>query len=137
MDVQFMDDVDDPIFAISLQNEAGHYRVRRQHRKLACGHRAFRSREHGAEVRVRSRTSSRPGRYRLIATVARAGLGADVFDAHISSSIIVIADRPGGGMADLPHRFEIERRQALDERARDQTGTALPRSVARAAASSS
>ncbi len=50
-----------------------------------------------------------PGRYRLFATVARAGLGADVLDAHISNSIIVLADKAGGGVADLAHNYEIDR----------------------------
>jgi hypothetical protein len=63
-----------------------------------------------AAVRVSFENHLAPGRYRLFATVARAGLGADVFDAHISSSLIVIPLLPGGGMADLPHGFEIERR---------------------------
>jgi hypothetical protein len=49
-----------------------------------------------------------PGRYRLTASVARAGFGADVFDAHMSNSIIVLSDRAGGGIADLPHTLEIE-----------------------------
>ena len=60
-----------------------------------------------AQVGLRFENCLAPGRYRLFATVARAGLGADVFDAHITNSIIVLANRPGGGMTDLPHTFEI------------------------------
>ena len=41
--------------------------------------------------------------------MSRAGFGADVFDAHLTNSIIVLAENPGGGWADLPHTLEIER----------------------------
>ena len=109
MDVEFIDDVDDPIFAFSLQSEAGHF--------LFVANTVSSSVETGrfqagsiASVRLSFENHLAPGRYRLFATVARAGLGADVFDAHISSSLIVIPSRPGGGLTDLPHTFEIERR---------------------------
>ena len=42
--------------------------------------------------------------------MARPGFGADVLHAHMTNSIIVVADRPGGGITDLPHTLEIERR---------------------------
>ncbi len=45
----------------------------------------------------------------LIASVARAGLGADLYDAHMSNSIIVLADKAGGGITDYPHTLTIER----------------------------
>ena len=32
-----------------------------------------------------------------------------VLDRNMSSSIIVLANRAGGGITDLPHSFEIER----------------------------
>ena len=93
-----------------LQSESGHYVVRREHAT------AQQDRDRTVRGRARRRRSGSafenwlaPGRYRLFATVARAGLGADVFDAHVSSSIIVLADRPGGGMADLPHTVRDRR----------------------------
>jgi ABC-type polysaccharide/polyol phosphate transport system ATPase subunit len=106
MDVRFLAEVEHPIFSVSLQSENGNYVfVASTHTSdVATGQFAPGA---TAAIRLRFENCLAPGRYRLFATVARAGLGADVFDAHISSSIIVIADRPGGGMADLPHTFEI------------------------------
>jgi ABC-type polysaccharide/polyol phosphate transport system ATPase subunit len=109
MDVQFMEDVEDPIFSVSLQSEAGHYLFVASTESSHVNTGRFRAGT-VAEVRLSFENHLAPGRYRLFATVARAGLGGDVFDAHISSSLIVIPIHPGGGMADLPHGFEIERR---------------------------
>jgi ABC-type polysaccharide/polyol phosphate transport system ATPase subunit len=109
MDVEFLEDVEDPIFSISLQSEAGHYLFvastdtsRVETGRFAAGT--------TATVRLSFDNHLAPGRYRLFATAARAGLGADVLDAHISSSLIVVPTQVGGGLADLPHEFEIERR---------------------------
>jgi ABC-type polysaccharide/polyol phosphate transport system ATPase subunit len=109
MDVEFLADVEDPIFSVSLQSETGHYLFVAS---TDTSHVTTGPFEAGtiAAVRLYFENHLSPGRYRLFATVARAGLGADVFDAHVSSSLIVIANRPGGGLADLPHSFEIERR---------------------------
>jgi ABC-type polysaccharide/polyol phosphate transport system ATPase subunit len=109
MEVQFIADVEDPIFSVSLQSEAGHYvfvastdTSRVEAGRFAAGT--------TAAVRLSFDNHLAPGRYRLFATVARAGLGADVLDAHISSSLLVIPTQVGGGLTDLPHEFEIERR---------------------------
>jgi ABC-type polysaccharide/polyol phosphate transport system ATPase subunit len=109
MDVEFMEDLEDPIFSVSLQSEAGHYifvastdTSRVETGRFAAGT--------TASVRLSFDNHLAPGRYRLFATAARAGLGADVLDAHISSSLIVIPTQVGGGLADLPHHFDIERR---------------------------
>jgi ABC-type polysaccharide/polyol phosphate transport system ATPase subunit len=109
IDVQFVEDVADPIFSASLQSEAGHYLfvASTETSKVKTGRFSAGS---TAAVRLSFDNHLAPGRYRLFATVARAGLGADVLDAHISSSLIVVSVRAGGGMADLPHEFEIERR---------------------------
>jgi ABC-type polysaccharide/polyol phosphate transport system ATPase subunit len=109
MDVQFLTEIEDPIFSISFQNEAGHYVfiASTDTSQVVTGN--FRAGE-TASVRLRFDNLLAPGRYRLFATVARAGLGADVLDAHISNSLIVLPTTPGGGMADLPHDFDIERR---------------------------
>jgi ABC-type polysaccharide/polyol phosphate transport system ATPase subunit len=108
MDIEFLTDVDDPVVSFSLQSESGQYVfiASTDTSQVVTGH--F---EAGTTAAVRLRFQNRlgAGRYQLFATVARHGTGADVFDAHVSSSIIVLADRPGGGMVDLPHEFEIER----------------------------
>jgi ABC-type polysaccharide/polyol phosphate transport system ATPase subunit len=109
IDVQFLEDVEDPIFSVSLQNEAGHYLFVASTDSSQVETGRFRAGSF-ADIRLSFENHLAPGRYRLFATVARAGLGADVLDAHISSSLIVIPVHPGGGMADLPHGFEIERR---------------------------
>jgi ABC-type polysaccharide/polyol phosphate transport system ATPase subunit len=108
MDIEFLTDVDDPVISFSLQSENGHYVfiASTDTSQVVTGHFAAAS---TASVRLRFENRLGPGRYRLFATIARHGTGADVFDAHVSSSIIVLADRPGGGMVDLPHQFEIER----------------------------
>jgi len=109
MDVQFMQDVQDPIFSVSLQNEAGHYLfvASTDTSRVETGRFSAGS---TVTVRLSFENHLAPGRYHLFATVARSGLGADVLDAHISSSLIVIPIRAGGGLADLPHEFEIDRR---------------------------
>jgi ABC-type multidrug transport system ATPase subunit len=109
MDIEFLMDVDNPVISFSLQSESGHYVfiASTDTSRVVTGH--F---EAGTTAAVRLCFENRlgPGRYRLFATVARYGTGADVFDAHVSSSIIVLSDHPGGGTVDLPHEFEIERR---------------------------
>jgi ABC-type polysaccharide/polyol phosphate transport system ATPase subunit len=108
MDVEFLADVEDPIFSASLQSESGHYMFVASTVSSQIETGQFKAGTVAA-VRLSFENHLAPGRYRLFATVARAGLGADVLDAHISNSLIVLAIRPGGGMADLPHSFEIER----------------------------
>jgi ABC-type polysaccharide/polyol phosphate transport system ATPase subunit len=109
IDVHFREDVEDPIFSVSLQSEAGHYLFVASTDSSQVETGRFRAGS-VADIRLSFENHLAPGRYRLFATIARAGLGADVLDAHISSSLIVIPVHPGGGMADLPHGFEIERR---------------------------
>jgi ABC-type polysaccharide/polyol phosphate transport system ATPase subunit len=108
MRVRFAADVENPIFAVILLNESGHpvFVTNTDSQRITTGR--FTA---GSEATVALRFDNwlAPGRYRLNATVARAGMGADLFDAHMTSSIIVLADRPGGGMMDLPHTLHIER----------------------------
>jgi ABC-type multidrug transport system ATPase subunit len=108
MEVRFHTRIEGPIFIIALHNEASQtvFATTSQTQDIATG--CF---EPGTTARVCVRFDNRlaPGRYRLLANVARPIFGADIADAHISNSIVVLADRPGGGIADLPHSFEIER----------------------------
>jgi ABC-type polysaccharide/polyol phosphate transport system ATPase subunit len=108
MDVGFMAVVDDPVFAITLQNEHEYaaFSTNTNSQQISTGR--F---EPGmtASIRVTFQNVLAPARYRLIASVARAGLGADVYDTNVTGSIIVHPDRPGGGMADLPHSFKLTR----------------------------
>jgi ABC-type sugar transport system ATPase subunit len=109
MEVHFAEELVDPIFSITLLNESGQpvFISNTDAQRMNTGRFAG-----GTEATVDLRFDNwlAPGRYRLIATVARAGLGADIFDAHITNSIIVLGDKPAGGITDLPHTLGIERR---------------------------
>ena len=108
MDVHFITAQDEPIFSIALLNESGNvaFSTNTDAQHMTTGH--F---DAGSETTIKLTFGNflSPGRYRLFATVARAGFGADVLDANHSSSIIVLPDRPGGGLTDLPHTLKIER----------------------------
>jgi ABC-type polysaccharide/polyol phosphate transport system ATPase subunit len=108
MEVAFHEDTDEPIFAIALRNElntvvfaTSTWAQERSTGRFAAGE--------SATVSFRFENWLGVGRHWLDATVAREGLGADVFDHHADSSLIVTATRPGGGVVDLPHEIEISR----------------------------
>jgi ABC-type polysaccharide/polyol phosphate transport system ATPase subunit len=108
MRVRFAADLENPIFGLILLNESGHpvFITNTDSQRMTTGRFSA-----GTEATVALRFENwlAPGRYRLNATVARPGLGADILDAHMTNSIIVLADRPGGGMTDLPHTLQIDR----------------------------
>ena len=108
MKVRFLEDVVDPIFELRLLSDNGQFAfaTNSQAKQVRTGQ--F-PRESAATVRVRFENWLAPGRYRLVATIARAGLGDHLFDTHLTSSIIVLAERPGGGVADLPSTLEVRR----------------------------
>jgi ABC-type polysaccharide/polyol phosphate transport system ATPase subunit len=108
IDVRFHDTARNPIFGISLRNELG--------QPVFAANTAVDEIEGGefhagdtATVRFRFENWLGPGRHRLTATIAREGMGADLFDLHADSSVIVSATHHGGGSVDLPHTVEISR----------------------------
>jgi ABC-type polysaccharide/polyol phosphate transport system ATPase subunit len=107
MDVHFVSEVENPIFAIALLNETGQpvFVTSSDAQRIQTGRFSAGT---NASIQMRFENWLAPGRYRLVASVARAGFGADIFDANMSNSIIVMADQPGGGITDLPHTLEIE-----------------------------
>ena len=112
LEVAFHQPAENPIFAIALHSELGHlaFATSTQLRDELTG-----SFEPGelAIVRVRFENWLAPGRYCLSAGVSRDGSGADAYDLRENiASLIIHATRSGGGTADLPHSFEIERAQA-------------------------
>jgi ABC-type proline/glycine betaine transport system ATPase subunit len=109
MEVAFHQDAVDPIFAMSLHDESGHvaFATNTHIKQVATGR--FKAGE-AAVIRIPFENWLSPGRYQLIASVAREGFGADIYDMHTRTTLIVLAQRSGGGAADLPHTFEIERR---------------------------
>jgi ABC-type polysaccharide/polyol phosphate transport system ATPase subunit len=106
MTVHFTEEVVDPIFALSLVNESGHpvFSTNTDAQRIETGRFAAGT---DAAIILRFQNFLSPGRYKLIASVSRSGFGADIFDAHMNNSIIVLADKPGGGITDLPHTIEI------------------------------
>jgi hypothetical protein len=108
LDIRFLAETEDPVFSITLENETGNivFATSTNVHQTSTGRFSAGSK---ASVRIGFENWLAPGHYRLIAAVARAGFGADVFDVHTTASIIVLADRPGGGVADLPNSLEIER----------------------------
>jgi hypothetical protein len=106
MDVHFLAEIENPIFAITLADESGHgvFATSTNAQRITTGRFSAGA---TASIRLRFENWLAPGRYVLVATVARDGFGADILDAHMTNSIIVLADRPGGGVIDLPHTLEI------------------------------
>jgi len=110
-EVQFHAAVDNPLFAISLDDDRG--------RRAFAASTALTQRATGqfsagelAVIRTRFENWLAPGRYRLTASVTSDGLGANAYDLRNDiSTIIVHAGSSGGGAVDLPHTFEIERSQ--------------------------
>ena len=108
LEVRFHSYVEDPLFAVALHNEHGHvsFATSTQLEHGPTG--TFRAGE-VAVVRLQLENWLAPGRYRLAASVARDGTGADTYDTREGiSSVIVYASKPGGGLVDLPHSFQIE-----------------------------
>jgi hypothetical protein len=110
LDVRFHTDTEDPVFSIALKNDLGHtsFAASSQLRHGSTGRFVAGGQ---ALVGIRFQNWLGPGRYRLTASITRAGVGADAYDLREDiSSIIVTATGAAGGAADLPHSFEIELR---------------------------
>ena len=108
MEVRFHTATHNPIFGIALRSEAGHpvFACSTNGDLMETG--SFNTGEN-ATVTFRFENWLAPGRYRLSATVARDGVGDDLFDLHGDTSIVVLADHPGGGSVDFPHQIAIRR----------------------------
>jgi ABC-type polysaccharide/polyol phosphate transport system ATPase subunit len=108
MKVHFREAVEQPAFTITLLDESHRpvFTTNTDTQQIETGSFAAGSE---ATVRMRFENFLAPGRYLLVASVARPGFGAEVLHAHMTNSIIVVADKPGGGLTDLPHTLEIKR----------------------------
>ncbi|MGB0092665.1 MAG: Wzt carbohydrate-binding domain-containing protein, partial [Solirubrobacteraceae bacterium] len=107
--VRFHANAEDPMFSIALTNDTGQtsFATSSQLDYGPTGH--FRAGE-STVIRVQFENWLAPGRYRLVAVVTSDGSADNAYDLRQDiSSIIVHATRSGGGAADLPHSFEIER----------------------------
>ncbi len=110
MRVRFHETVEDPIFAIALRNEIGHtvFATSTKWEQLASG-------RYGAgdiaEVRITLESWLAPSTYKLTPSVARDGGGANALDLREDLvSLLVHSTRTTGGIVDIPHRIEVERR---------------------------
>jgi ABC-type polysaccharide/polyol phosphate transport system ATPase subunit len=108
MEVRFHANATNPIFAIALHNEL---RQPIFAANTGTDHPDSGSFSAGDTVTVRFAFDNwlGPGRHRLSTSVAREGLGGDLFDINTDASLIVIAGHSGGGAVDLPHTVAIER----------------------------
>jgi ABC-type polysaccharide/polyol phosphate transport system ATPase subunit len=105
----FNERTEDPVFGVSLRNEAGQtvFATTTQWSMPETG--VFEAGE-SVTVRVQLDAWFSPSRYRVSPSVARQGSGADTLDLREDmASVIVHSTRDSGGMLDPPHRFEIER----------------------------
>jgi ABC-type polysaccharide/polyol phosphate transport system ATPase subunit len=110
MDVRFHDDIEEPIFAISLRNEPRHtvFATSTLLDDRSTGRFAS-----GDEARVRFAFENwlAPSRYDATPSVARAGAGSDALDLREDlASLVIHGTRVAGGIVDVPHTIEVERR---------------------------
>jgi ABC-type polysaccharide/polyol phosphate transport system ATPase subunit len=109
LEVRFHADAADPIFAIALGDEGGKTAFAAS-TQLTHGPTGRFAAGATAVIRLRFDNWLAPGRYRLMASVAREGDLVEPYDVRQDiSSLTVHPTRPAGGAVDLPHDFEIER----------------------------
>ena len=108
LEVEFHAAVDNPIFSISVSSDGGHsiFAANTHVDRITTGH--F---DAGDVAQILFYFDNRfgPGRVQLHASVAREGLGADVYDANSTTTLVVLASRAAGGLVDLPHTIELTR----------------------------
>ena len=110
MEVRFHSALDEPIFGFSLRNEIGHtvFATTTELRELSTGR--F---EAGETVTVRLALENwlAPSPYRLTPSVAAAGSGAETLDLREDLAWVTVhGTRMTGGIVDIPHSIEVERR---------------------------
>jgi hypothetical protein len=108
-ELRFHKAIEDPVFALTLRNDAGHtvFATSTQWMDSATGH--FEAGE-VATMRVGVAAWFAASRYRATPSVARAGSGADTIDLREdAASFILHSTRSTGGVLDVPHTLEIDR----------------------------
>jgi len=110
MGVRFRGSVENPIFAISLRNEIGHtvFATSTQWLEIETG--VFREGD-AVEVRIALESWLAPSTYKLTPSVARDGAGTNALDLREDLvTLAVHGTKTTGGIVDIPHRIEVERR---------------------------
>ena len=112
VEARFSEAIENPVFAVSLRNEFGltAFSANTRLGRIATG--SFKPGEL-AVVRLRFDNCMAPGRYTVMASVTVDGPVGEILDVRedLSSIIVHAADGTGGGVVDLPHTFEVERRR--------------------------
>ena len=107
MEVLFNDDLADPIFGVTLRNEVGQTVFATTTTQTYGSTGQFRGGQ-TATVRVRFENWLASSRYTVTPSIARNGTGADALDLREDIASLLIHGGPfTGGVADLPHSFEI------------------------------
>jgi hypothetical protein len=110
-DVLFNERTENPVFGVSMRNEAGTTVFGTTTQRSVPETGVFEAGE-SATVRVRLDAWFGPSRYRISPSVAREGSGQDTLDLREDmASVILSSTQASGGLLDPPHRFEIERAQ--------------------------
>jgi hypothetical protein len=110
MEVAFHAPIDDPLLLMYLRNEIRHtiFATSTDLHDSATGRFAAGD---SVVVRVELPNWLAGGRYDLTPTVSRAGSGADVIDVREDlASVVVHGTRNSGGVVEIPHTLELERR---------------------------
>ena len=108
MDVRFHAAATHPIFAMSLRNDLGQAVFATSTAAIGVDGGSFEAGD-TATVRFRFDNWLAPGRHRLMATVAREGLGADLSTSMLTAQLSCWPIASGGGSVDFPHSIEIQR----------------------------
>jgi len=109
VEVYFHEEVGDPTFGIMLRNDA-HHTIFVAGSQWEMGPTGRFAAGETVVVSVQFQNWLAPSRYTLTPSIARAGVGADTLDMREDLvSLVVHGTRSTGGVADLPHDFDVER----------------------------
>ena len=107
MDIQFHEDLQDPIFGFRARNELGHVAIASRTDWYHGPSGRFLAGERRT-VRMRFQNMLAPGRYTYTPSVVRAGLGNDALDIREDyTDLIVHGTKVTGGQVDVPYDLEI------------------------------
>jgi ABC-type polysaccharide/polyol phosphate transport system ATPase subunit len=110
IETRFHEDIEEPIFGATLRNDVGAtvFSTSTMHDNFSTGR--FRRGE-TTVVRLRFDNWMTMSRYTVTPSIARHGLGADVIDLREDlATLVVHSGHFTGGIVELPHTFEVERR---------------------------